>query len=226
MSPGWRLDLHVHSTYSPDGRSSIDEHVARLATLGLDGLALTDHNTTAGHPRLRELQRERPELLLLPGVEVSTAEGHLLVYGVEDAPPERRPVDETIDWCRSHGGVAVLAHPFRWAHGVGREVTVRARVPAIETTNGHDGRRADARAAAVAAQRSLGSTGGSDAHTALDLDRATTRFPEGATAVDDLLQALARGRTVATGRSATTAERIPLAVRSFALRLGRGFRRI
>ena len=224
MTPGPRLDLHVHSAVSPDGREPLDRLVAHLPALGLQGLALTDHNTTRGVARLGALQRERPDLLLVPGVEVSAAEGHLLVYGASEAPPAHRPLAELLDWCRQRTVVPVLAHPFRWTHGVGGVVARTAAVPAVETTNGHNGRRANARALEAAAGRNLGSTGGSDAHLLADLGRAWTRFPEGVATVEAALEALGRGSTIAEGRSASLPERCASALRSGGLRLRRGLR--
>lgn len=224
MTPGPRLDLHVHSAFSADGREPIGRLVAGLGGLGLQGLALTDHNTPRGLAELPALQRDRPELLLLPGVEVSAVEGHLLVYGVSEAPPAHRPVVELLDWCRSRAAVPVLAHPFRWTHGVGGTVAGTAAVPALETTNGHNGARANARAVSAAEARRLGTTGGSDAHLFADLGRAWTRFPEGVATVEEALDALRKGRTIAEGRSATLRERWTAALRSGELRLRRGLK--
>ena len=219
-----RLDLHVHSTLSPDGRSDVDELVRLLPQRGLDGLALTDHNTVAGHARLAELAAEYPDLQLLPGVEVSTREGHLLAFGVTAAPPAGVSVDETVEWVTARAGVAVLAHPFRRVHGVGGVVCREARVSAMETVNGHNGTRANRLATAVAVARGLGATGGSDAHSSAGLGRAWARFPDGLNSVDELLEALRRGTTAAEGRSATTLERSRTAIRSLGLRLRRGLR--
>jgi len=226
MSGGLRLDLHVHSRCSPDGRAEVDQFVAALSGRNLEGFALTDHNTIAGHPRLAEIALEHPSIRLLPGVEVSTAEGHLLAYGLTQLPPQGKAVAETVEWVEAHGGVPVLAHPFRRVHGVGDAIARRARVPSVETLNGHNGARANARAAAVVSARRLGSTGGSDAHDPRDLGRTWTVFPEGAATVDDLLEALRRGTTTAAGRSADAGLRLQLAFRSLGLRIRRGFRPI
>jgi predicted metal-dependent phosphoesterase TrpH len=226
MTPGLRVDLHVHSDRSPDGSAPLARLVARCRELGLDGFALTDHRTVAGHPALAELAREHPALRLVPGVEVSTADGHLLAYGLSEPPPEMRPAAETAEWVSDHGGVPVLAHPFRRVHGVGGAVARLVRVPAIEVLNAHTGRRANAAARELARARSLGGTGGSDAHDPEDLGRAWTVFPEGATSADDLLEALQRGSTTAEGASAGPLRRGRLALRSFGLRLRRGLRPI
>ena len=110
-----RLDLHVHSHWSPDSRLTLEEAVDRLEFAGLSGFALTDHNSIAGHRELRALEARYPMYRFIPGVEVSTHEGHLLVYGIEALPPIHAPLADTLEWVRARGAVAVLAHPFRWA---------------------------------------------------------------------------------------------------------------
>jgi predicted metal-dependent phosphoesterase TrpH len=219
-----RIDLHVHSDRSPDSNLSLDQIVQQLSGTSLQGFALTDHNTIAGHPRLRELASENRSYRMIPGVEVSTREGHLLVYGVAELPPIHAPLSETLDWVHARSGVAVLAHPFRWAHGVGRRVAETANVDGIETVNGHNPPVANARAELVAARRHLTVTGGSDAHDRDGLGRACTEFPSDVDTVDEMLTALRRSRTSASGRSLGFAERIRLSARTGALRALRGFR--
>ena len=226
MTASLRIDLHVHSRHSPDGRSSLEALVDQLGFAGLNGFALTDHNTIAGHRRLAELARENPMYQLIPGVEVSTREGHLLVYGVDVLPPIHRPVAETIDWVRDRGGISVLAHPFRWAHGVGRRVAERVHADGIETLNGHNVEIANARAELIAARRHQAATGGSDAHERAELGRAYTEFPVDARSVDDLLGQLKARHTRGGGVSLSLGQRVRLGIRTGLLRAARGFRPI
>jgi len=226
MNAPIRIDLHVHSHHSPDSSLRVEEVAALLSTEGLRGFALTDHNTVEGHRELPDLRSEFPGFLAVPGVEVSTREGHLLAYGVTAAPPPHRPVAETVRWIDGHGGVAVLAHPFRLSHGVGRRVAESTPVPALEAMNGHTSEVANAKAGLVAARRHLGATGGSDAHALADLGRAFTEFPSDVQSVDDLLEAIRRGRTLAGGRSLGWPGRLRLSLRTGALRIARGFRPI
>lgn len=221
-----RLDLHVHSHHSPDSSLPVSTIVNSLGARGLNGFALTDHNSVAGHAELAECQRKFPDLLLVPGVEVSTLEGHLLVYGVHEAPPTGRPVAETIAWAGAHEGIPVLAHPFRLSHGVGHAVAKVAAVPAIETVNGHNAPRANRRAAAMAADRKLGTTGGSDVHDLADLGRAYTEFPEETSTLDETLRALRSGRTLGSGRTLDFLGRVRTEWRTVALRFRRGLRPI
>ena len=223
---GLRLDLHVHSRHSPDSRLTLDELVRRLPDTGLRGFALTDHNSVAGHAELAELRRTYPTYLFLPGVEVSTVEGHLLVYGLSECPPPRRPIAETIDWVREHGGEPVLAHPFRLRHGVGARLAESLSVSGIETRNGHNSEVANTKAELLAARRELAATGGSDVHALPDLGRAWTGFPEDARTVDDLLEAIRRRRTTAEGSSTSWGGRVRLAVVTGGKFLRRGFRSV
>ena len=224
MSDVLRLDLHVHSRCSPDTKLPLEETVGRLSYGGLRGFALTDHNSVAGHAALADLATKYTAYLFLPGVEVSTEQGHLLAFGVREVPPPHRGVEETIDWVRAHGGEAVLAHPFRWVHGVGRALAESAVVPALEVRNGHNSEVANLKAEQVAARRQLGATGGSDAHALNDLGRAYTEFDAQVATVDDVLEAIRKGAVQAGGKSMPLGGRVRLAIRSGLLRAGRGFR--
>jgi predicted metal-dependent phosphoesterase TrpH len=226
MTSGFRLDLHVHSRHSPDSRLTLEQIAGQVPYAGLRGFALTDHNTVAGHRELPDLATRFPSLVVLPGVEVSTAEGHVLAYGVDEAPPPHRPVAETAEWVRAHGGESVLAHPFRLAHGVGRRVAETAPVRGIEVLNGHSSLVANARAELVAARRYLAETGGSDVHELSDLGRAFTEFPSDAPSTDDLLESIRKGTVVAGGQSLRWPGRLRWGVRTGALLVTRGFRPI
>ena len=226
MSDGTRVDLHVHSHHSPDSRLSLDAIARQLPYAGLRGFALTDHNTVAGHAEIAAIRSAYPGILLLPGVEVSTREGHLLVYGVSEAPPAHRPIEETLDWVRARDGVSVLSHPFRIGHSVGRRLAETIRVTGIEARNGHSSAVANYRAEIVAARRTLASTGGSDVHEISDLGRAFTEFRSGVTSEEEMLRAIRERRVEPGGQSPSFAARFRLGLRTGVLLMARGFRPI
>ncbi len=86
-----RVDLHIHSTAS-DGKFSPEEIVGKAAGLGLEVIALTDHDTVDGIPAALKAVRAFPELKLIPGVEISTdlteGEAHILGYFIDYASRE------------------------------------------------------------------------------------------------------------------------------------------
>jgi predicted metal-dependent phosphoesterase TrpH len=84
-----RADLHSHSTAS-DGSCPPAEVMSRARAAGLDVIALTDHDTVAGHAEARAARP--PDLILVPGMELSCRlDGHslhLLGYLFDPAEPE------------------------------------------------------------------------------------------------------------------------------------------
>ncbi|EQD51615.1 PHP domain protein, partial [mine drainage metagenome] len=161
---------------------------------------------------------------LLPGVEVSTRDGHLLAYGVAEAPPRHRDLETTADWVRDHGGEPVIAHPFRWRHGAGGRLTAVAHVAGIEVRNAHNSAAANRRAEEWAELRHLAARGGSDVHVLADVGRAVTVFPDPVAGVDDLLEAIRTGRTRAAGASMSFGGRLGLLVSNGAKFVARGLR--
>ncbi|MDZ5812208.1 PHP domain-containing protein [Halorubrum sp. AD140] len=112
------IDPHVHSDESYDGHEPIELILEHAAEIDLDAVVITDHDVIGESKRAAELAPEYG-LIGIPGVEVSTADGHLLAIGVERMPPRRKPYDETVAWIHERGGVAIVPHPFqRSRHGV------------------------------------------------------------------------------------------------------------
>jgi len=113
----FKIDLHTHSFFSGDGVSSPEENIAAAKAKGLDGFAITDHNTNDGVTYLLEkgLMREDgmpvDNFLIIPGVEVTTAEGHLLSIGAS------LPLGLTLTYCTTIVPPICEALP-RWIWGL------------------------------------------------------------------------------------------------------------
>ncbi len=224
MNGGPRFDLHVHSRHSVDSRESVEAILVRAAAIGLRGVALTDHNSVGGHAELTALAPRWPGLVLVPGVEVSTREGHLLLFGTDSVPRPQLPIREVLRWADDRNAVAVLAHPFRRIHGVGGRVASTAAVPALETLNGHNSPGANRSAERIRAARRLGATGGSDAHRAGEVGRCVTEFGRPIDSVSELLDELRAGRVRSEGREMSAGARLGLVLESFRRRVSRGLR--
>jgi len=218
------MDLHNHTSHSPDSRVRPADLVAAAMRAGIDGLAITDHNAVSGVKEAEEAAGAG--FLVVPGIEISTASGHVLAYGVREVVPRDLSVAETVERVAALGGVAVAAHPYRFWSGIGEAALREARFPAYETANARTLRRGNARARERAREAKVGETGGSDSHFLDEVARASTELDDSVSSVDDVLQLLAQGETRSQGSdrgAAGTLRYVPKAVGEW---LGRGMRRI
>lgn len=168
----YNIDLHCHSFFSGDGVSSPEALIDSARNRGLHGFALTDHNTSDGVKYLLEkgLMREdgQPvdDFLILPGVEVTTAEGHLLCLGVMLPFLKGTPAVDVCKMTHEHGGLAIPPHPFDlFRAGIRQSMLDELEIDALEVFNAATTlKRYNRQAFAYAQMRNLPMTSGSDAH--------------------------------------------------------------
>lgn len=192
-----RLDLHNHTVYSPDSSTSVADAVKAAIAAGLDGLAITDHNSVRGSLEAEKIADGR--IVIIRGAEVSTTEGHLLCLGIGEDIDRGLGMAETIERAVSAGGVAVPSHPFRLGTGCGEKVLNALHLSAVECINGRNLKSRNARACRYAAGRGLGSTGGSDSHSASEIGRAFTVVDGEGLGASDILALLAAGKCTGAG---------------------------
>jgi predicted metal-dependent phosphoesterase TrpH len=199
-----KLDLHLHTTrHSPDSVMEPAALLRRAREIGLDGFVITEHDWLWTEPELDELRAMAPDLVILAGIEVSSREGHVLVYGVTNPFAVPRGIGMA-DLCREvhrQGGAAVAAHPFRW--GQKFDDILRRDRPEFDglelMTNNMDadGRR---RAAQVRADYRLAGLGSSDAHDEKTLGCCYTEFADPLRSMKDVVRAIRERRTTAHER--------------------------
>ena len=122
-----RGDLQSHTEHS-DARGTLVQLTAKVRALGLDFLAVTDHNTISHHPHLPGLAGD--DLLLIPGQEATTYYGHMNIWGAGRWCDFRCRTDaemaEVIALAHADGGVCSINHPKRngpdWEYGDGLPV--------------------------------------------------------------------------------------------------------
>jgi predicted metal-dependent phosphoesterase TrpH len=200
---GSRIDLHTHSMYSKDALGSLDQIAAAATTKGLDGVALTDHNTVQHHAAITTWNEENGDLpfQFYPGIEVSARGGHILAFGIHEPIPIGRSVVETVRRIQDDGGVACPAHPFRRGSGIGlkRLEEVLDDLFVVEVWNAQDLLGGNKRAARWAITNTKGGTGGSDCHQIHDVGNAHTEFMTRIEHETDLVKALKEGNTWGVG---------------------------
>lgn len=193
-----RADLHIHSLAS-DGVSSVEEIVVRAEELGLDVIAITDHERIDAGLAARAMAVARGlHVQVVIAEEVTTRSGHLLALFIERRIPPWRSMRWTIEQVHEQGGLAVIAHPLvpyplcasaRTIRRLLAETEPRHRPDGIEAFNPTTARMRWAPAVPrLAEELGLAVLGSSDAHVAGDVGHALTTFP-GRTP-DDLRRAI------------------------------------
>ena len=196
-----RVDLHLHSDFSHDGRSSLAQLIERAEECELDRIALTDHNTVEG---ALELARIAPKLAII-GEEAKTMEGEVIGLFITDRlPPYRRP-EQVLDLIHEMGGLTYIPHPldpYRSHFRTERIVDLADRIDIIETYNPWCDARANQAAAALALDLGKVTATGSDAHSAEELGRSWMEM-EDYSDPQDFLEKLRSARHVVTAESGT-----------------------
>jgi predicted metal-dependent phosphoesterase TrpH len=176
------IDLHTHTFFSGDGVSSPEENIAAAREKGLHGFAITDHNTCDAITYLLDkgLMREDGQpvdgFLVIPGVEVSTDEGHLLCIGATLPYLKGKPAREVCEVIHERGGLAIPPHPFDlFRAGIRQETLQTLPIDALEVFNAATTlRRYNDQAFRYAKDRGLPMTAASDAHHSEALGTAFT----------------------------------------------------
>ncbi|MGZ4863691.1 MAG: PHP domain-containing protein [Halobacteriota archaeon] len=198
-----RLDLHIHSHYSPDSHSSIEDILIQAQEVGLDGISITDHNSVQSFSVASKLAEELGiELIIIPGAEISTQEGHLIALGITNLLPFGIPANEVIEYVHDNGGIAVAPHPYALFRKGIRNLEAM-RLDAVETFNSKQLFGLSNYFANLSARRlSLGVTGGSDSHKVETIGFGYTdvNVAHGA-GVEHILQAIKSCRSKANGRA-------------------------
>lgn len=201
------IDLHAH-TYprSYDAIQTPEELIAAAKKLGLGGVCLTEHDYFWESSELQSLAKGN-DLLILPGCEVNTDDGHFLafglkqyVFGMHRLPFLRTLIDEA-------AGALVAAHPYRRRLREGlnpKEVSnllnklhkeeTFSYVDAIEGLNGRGSLLENHFSQELSSLTGLSATGGGDSHNPGDLGACATAFDSEVASLQDLIRELKAGR--------------------------------
>jgi hypothetical protein len=196
-----RADLHIHTTYSDDSTVTPKALVEKLvAHKSVKAAAVTDHDTTNGLEETRRLAKAYPDILIIPGVEISTKEGDILVLGAETTPPKPWTTQNIVDFAQTNNYVSIVAHPYR-EYGMG-DLARNYKFDAIEVINGESTPQANKQAHELAKTMKLPGTAGSDAHSPKEPLTVYTEI-QASLNVDEILKAIKKG-LVTTHSTATS----------------------
>jgi predicted metal-dependent phosphoesterase TrpH len=196
-----RVDLHLHSHFSHDGQSSLDELIDRCAECGLDRIALTDHNTVEGALALAKMA----PVLAIIGEEAKTREGEVIGLFITGRIPPYLPPEEAMDLIHGMGGLTYIPHPldrYRAHFRAERLVELADRIDIIETYNAWCEPAANEAAARLATDLGKVSATGSDSHAASELGRSWMEIDD-YNSPQDFLEKLRYARHVVDASSGT-----------------------
>jgi predicted metal-dependent phosphoesterase TrpH len=194
--------LHVHTVSSYDGHTKREDLPQIIKSRGLDGVAISEHDKF-DPPGL-------PETLVLPAVEISSGDGHVLALGIREIIPPKLSADETIQRTHDQGGVAKIPHPYDPVCECVKIARLTVRPDAVETVN------ADALSFYVSnwlarkdAQRfKLPQVGGSDSHIPQTIGDAYTVVNADSRDLGAILEAIKAGKVRAEGRATSVRNKI------------------
>ncbi len=189
------LDPHIHSTYSSDSSASPRDIVRKAKAIGLDAIAVADHNTINGSMATIEEAKDFKDFVVVPGMEISSSKGHIVALGInEDVKPGLSP-KETVESIRELGGIAVAAHPFvSYREGLCDNVK-DLDIDAIETLNSrYIFGYSNWRAKNLAIKRNIPEIGSSDAHFLEAIGSCVTEL-EADFSYESIIEGILSGKT-------------------------------
>lgn len=190
-------DLHLHTIYSYDGTASLAAVLSRAKQVGLDVIAITDHDEIAGALKAMELASAYG-VELIPGIEITTADGDLLALFITEKVDAGLSLVETVLRVRELGGVCIAPHPMAGGMGMKslsgrailnalRNLQVAETLIGIEVYNATALDRISNHYARILASRlDIAHVGNSDAHVVDAIGLGASEF-EGNTAADLLI---------------------------------------
>jgi len=220
-NPPLKIDLHVHTLYSKDASTTLQEVVTYSKKRGLDGVAITDHGTLRGALKLAK----EKTITVIPGMEIDTPQGHVLALNITAPIPSKLSLPETVQRIHDSGGIAVAAHPTVFFKlGISRRVASVSNFDAVEVINSaafpfflstYMNRK-------LAEKLDLPQTAGSDAHQSVEIGTAYTVI-DADTYIDDIIEAIRKGVTIPCGKAIPWTARFRRGVREIKRGLKGGY---
>jgi predicted metal-dependent phosphoesterase TrpH len=185
-----RADLHVHTTYSKDSLITPKDLVYFAKKRGLNAVAVTDHDQLEG---ARKIAKET-DFLVIPGMEVSSRDGHIVALNVQELIHKGLSAVETVERIHKAGGVAIACHPYVYFKGCLRE-NVCGTFDAVEVINARafPFKNSVKKAEKSAERFGLSRVAGTDAHYGPQIGYAYTVIEAAEPSVEAIAKAIVDG---------------------------------
>ena len=193
-----RADLHVHTTYSSDSLITPNDLIHFAKKRGLNSVAVTDHNSLEGAWKIAE----ETDFLIIPGMEVSSSDGHIVALNVKELIPRGYSAAETVDRIHKAGGVAIACHPYVIGKGCLKEA-VCSTFDAVEVINARafPFKRSVKKAEEKTKQLRLSRVAGTDAHFGPQIGYGYTVIEAEEASVEAIAKAIVEGKCQPFGQA-------------------------
>ncbi len=196
-----RLDLHIHSVYSispikTSSSSNSLKGIVKYAKLkGLGGFAISDHNNIVANEKIKKLIPK--DMVYVPSCEISSKQGHILAYGIQELIPKGLSAIETVEKIKEQGALAIAAHPYN-VFGVARRKKVDIKkFDGLEVFNAHV--YGNSKSLKAAKEHKLIMTAGSDAHILRRIGNGCITVPDNST-LEEVFRILKKRKNGIVGR--------------------------
>jgi len=186
------IDFHVHSSFSFDCKSNVKNIIKTCKKIGINGVAITDHNTIKGG--IEALKLKEKDFLVIVGSEIATEKGEVIGMFLNEEI-NSHCFDEVVDLIKEQDGLIVLPHPFRYLNHIlnGIEKNVIKKIDIIEKTNYSDHPLALFLSKKIAEKSKMPFIGGTDAHDLFDIGKVRTVVYDTGT-IEELKKSLLKKR--------------------------------
>jgi predicted metal-dependent phosphoesterase TrpH len=192
-----KADLHVHTTYSKDSLITPEGLVYFAKKSGLNAVAVTDHNYLEGAYKIAK----ETDFLIIPGMEVSSSDGHIVALNVKELIPRGLSAAETVGLIHKAGGIAIACHPYVYFKGA-LKGNVCETFDAIEIINGRafPFKRSVKKATLTAERLGLSRVAGTDAHYGPQIGYGYTVIEAEEAKVESIAKAIVKGNCQPFGK--------------------------